>query len=190
MRIGVPGAGGPRVSRLELTYPPRYLPRMRRLSGSAAALALLASACGGRGANPACGITALAGATMLLDQFGVPEQALSSAPRKVPAVLPVRLAAGPAWRGLVSMTADSSWIVRLEGDLSPGAPPGFGVLVVAPDGAARGVMLYTGPPVSRAPVVGSVTAGPLTLPLLALQTDVAGLEDPACRFFPDSLARP
>jgi hypothetical protein len=28
--------------------------------------------------NPACGMTALAGATMLLDQFSVPEQTLTS----------------------------------------------------------------------------------------------------------------
>jgi hypothetical protein len=51
-------------------------------------------------------------------------------------------------------------------------------------------MLYTGPPVMRAPVVGSLTTDTLTLPLLALQTNVSGLEDPACPFFPDSLARP
>ena len=151
---------------------------------------VLAAACGGKGSNPACGITALAGATVLLDQFSVPQQTLSSAPREVPAVLPVRLAAGPAWRGLVTRSADSTWIVRIEGQLPPQVKPGFGVLVVGTDGTASGVMLYTGPPVSRAPIVGSLTTDTLTLPLLALQTNVSGLEDPACPFFPDSLARP
>ena len=140
--------------------------------------------------NPACGITALAGATMLLDQFSVPEQTLSSTPRQAPTVLPVRLAAGPAWRGLVSRSADSTWIVRVEGTLPPQVKPGFGVLIVGTNGVASGVMLYTGPPVSRAPVVGSVTTDTLTLPLLGLQTNVSGLEDPACPFFPDSLSRP
>ena len=152
--------------------------------------ALALAGCGGDGTrNPACGITALAGATMLLDQFRVPEQTMSSTPRTVPAVLPVRLAAGPAWRGLVSTAADSTWIIRVEG-IPPQTVPGFGVLIVGTDGIASGVMLYTGRPVSRAPVVGSVTTDTLTLPLLALQTNVAGLEDPACPFFPDSLARP
>jgi hypothetical protein len=64
------------------------------------------------------------------------------------------------------------------------------VLIVSTDGTARGVMLYTGKPVSRAPVVGSITADTLTIPLLALQTNITGLEDPACPFFPDSLTRP
>ena len=127
---------------------------------------------------------------MLLDQFGQPEKTLTKAPSDMPAALPVRLAAGPAWRGLLTRSADSSWIVRVEGQLPPQVKPGFGVLVVGSSGNASGVMLYTGPPVSRAPVVGAVTTDTLTLPLLALQTDVSGLEDSACPFFPDSLARP
>src|SRR5262245_3537290 len=133
---------------------------------------LLAVACGGKTGNSACGITALAGATMLLDQFSVPEQTLSSTPRTVPTVLPVRLAAGPAWRGLVTAAADSTWIVKVEGQLPSQTKPGFGVLVVTTSGTASGVMLYTGPPVARAPVVGSVTADTMTIPLIALQTNV------------------
>ena len=152
--------------------------------------ALAITACGGHRNNPACGMTALAGATMLLDQFGVPKQTLTSTPRQVPAALPVRLAAGPAWRGLVSRAADSTWIVRMEGALPAQVKPGFGVLVVGTNGVASGVMLYTGPPVGRAPIVGSVTMDTLTIPLLGLQTNVSGLEDPACPFFPDSLSRP
>jgi hypothetical protein len=153
-------------------------------------VALASASCGGSTGNPACGITALAGATMLLDQFRVPEQTLSTAPGTAPPALPVRIAAGPAWRGLVNVTADSTWIIRVEGTLPPTMLKGFGVLVVATNGVASGVMLYTGPPVHRAPIVGSVTTDSLTFPLLALQTNVSGLEDPACPFFPDSLARP
>lgn len=162
---------------------------MPRCPGLVLASALAFSACGGGSGNPACGITALAGATMLLDQFGAPNQALTSPPGQVPAAIPVRVAAGPAWRGLVTRSADSSWIVRIEG-ATPAAAPGFGVLVVAPDGVAKGVMLYTGRSVGGASVVGAVTTDALTIPLLALQTNIAGLEDPACPFFPDSLARP
>jgi hypothetical protein len=88
-------------------------------------LVLASAACGGKGANPACGITALAGATMLLDQFSVPEQTLTTPPRTVPPVLPVRLAAGPAWRGLVTTAADSTWIVRVEGTATGANQAGF-----------------------------------------------------------------
>lgn len=147
-------------------------------------------ACDRPAGNPACGITALAGATMLLDQFTVPGQSLLSAPQPPPEVLPVRLAAGPAFRGLVRTVGDSSWIVSVEGELPPETVPRFGVVVVGGDGRPRGVMLYTLPQVRGAPAVGSVTIGELVLPLLALQTDVSGLEDPMCPFFPDSLSRP
>ena len=95
-----------------------------------------------------------------------------------------------ARRRPISRSADSSWIVQVEGTLPPQVKPGFGVLIVGTNGVASGVMLYTGPPVRRAPVVGSVTTDTLTLPLLGLQTNVSGLEDPACPFFPDSLSRP
>jgi hypothetical protein len=154
-------------------------------------LAILAAACGRPSAEPAaCGITALAGATMLLDKFSTPQTALSYAPSVAPPALPVRLAAGPAFRGLITPAADTTWAVAVEGELPAGTVPGFGVLVVSTDGKPRGVMLYTGERIRGAPVIGSVTMGALSLPLLGLQSDVGGLEDPQCPFFPDSLARP
>jgi hypothetical protein len=104
-------------------------------------------------------------------------------------VLPVRVAAGPAYRGLVSLV-DSTWTVTVEGSLPQGTVPGFGVLVVGTDGVPRGVVLYTGPKVQGAPGLGTVVSGALRIPLLGIQTDVAGLETPACPFFPDSLATP
>ena len=150
---------------------------------------LLAGACAKSAGDSACGITALAGATMLLDQFSVPRQAITVPPMGAPEVIPVRVAAGPAYRGLVS-AADSSWTVTIEGTLPDGTVPGFGVLVVADDGLARGVVLYTGPKVQGAPGIGTVVSGALTIPLLGLRTDIGGLEAPGCPFFPDSLARP
>lgn len=154
-------------------------------------LVLLVAACSRPAGEPAaCGITALAGATMLLDNFSTPQTAISVPPTVTPAALPVRVAAGPAYRGLVSMEADSSWSVAVEGELPAGTVPGFAVLVANTDGLARGIMLYTGERVRGAPVIGRVTMGALTLPLIGLQADVAGLEDPKCPFFPDSLARP
>ena len=159
---------------------------MRRLTP----LIWLVAACSSSGGNPACGITALAGATMLLDEFSRPSQTLSTPPGKAPEVVPVRIAAGAAFRGLVRTVADSAWIVNVEGEVPAQVVPKFGVVVVGTDGIPRGVMLYDTPPVAGAPSIGSVTVGPLTLPLLGIQTDVSGLEDQRCPFFPDSLRRP
>lgn len=154
-------------------------------------LILLAAACSRPAGEPAaCGITALAGATMLLDRFSTPQTALSFAPTPAPAALPVRLAAGPAYRGLVTQESDTTWSVVVEGDLPDGTVPGFAVLVAGSDGRPKGIMLYTGARVRGAPIIGRVAMGALDLPLLGFQSDIAGLEDPNCPFFPDSLARP
>lgn len=153
-------------------------------------LALLAAACGSGGGSSACGITALAGSTMLLDRFSTPQTALSVPPRRAPEALAARMAAGPAYRSLVTANPDSTWSVTIEGTMPNDVMPGFGVLVVDAAGAARGVMLYVGQRISGAPVLGQVAVGGLPIPLIGLQTDMAGLEDPACPFFPDSLARP
>lgn len=152
-------------------------------------LALLSAGCGSSSGNAACGITALAGATVLLDQFATPRQTLSMAPVTAPEAIPVRVAAGPALRGLVGL-ADAGWRVTVEGDLPPNSPPGFGVLVLDPAGTPRGVLLYSGLPVAGAPTIGQVVAAGEEVPLLGIRADIAGLEAPECVFFPDSLSRP
>lgn len=155
-------------------------------------LALLATACGpaGVGGASVCGITALAGSTMLLDRFSTPRTAISMAPMRAPKALPARIAAGPAFRSLVSANPDSSWSVTVEGAMPNDIQPGFGVLVVSPDGSPRGIMLYVGQRIAGAPVIGQVALSGGQVPLIGLQTDMAGLEDARCPFFPDSLARP
>ncbi len=160
---------------------------MRAVLGTTS-IALFMACTPGTG-DPACGITALAGATVLLDQFNVPRQTLADAPLEAPGLLPVRVAAGPALRGGVTL-GEAGWVVRVEGDLPQGEAPGFGVLVIGLDASPRGVMLYSGPPVSGAPVIGVVEVGPLEVPLIGLRADVAGLETPSCPFFPDSLRSP
>ena len=149
---------------------------------------LLTAACRS-GGDAACGITALAGATVLLDQFSTPRQTLSGAPVTAPEIIPVRVAAGPALRGFVSLV-ESGWAVTLEGDLPAGSPAGFGVLVLDGSGKPRGIMLYSGSQVSGAPVIGVIRTGGQEVPLLGIRADVAGLEAPGCPFFPDSLAGP
>ncbi|HEU5169094.1 MAG TPA: hypothetical protein VFU46_01080 [Gemmatimonadales bacterium] len=158
------------------------------LHGALLALSLAACAGGDRAAGAPCGIAAIAGPTALLTQFSVPRQTLSAPPRQLPEQLPVRLVAGPAYRGIVGRS-DSLWIVGVEGPLPEGTRPGFGVLVLDTLGAARGVMLFEGSPVEGAPPIGSVSVGSATVPLIGIQLDPARIEDPRCPFFPDSVIR-
>ncbi len=152
-------------------------------------LPLTIAACGSdRAAGAPCGIAALAGPTSLLTQFSIPQQTLGAPPQHLPERLVVRLVAGPAYRGTVGRT-DSLWIVGVDGKLPPTVKPGVGVLVLNQAGKARGVMLYEGPPVEGAPVIGQVSIGTTTVPLIGIQVDPSKIEDPRCPFFPDSVIR-
>lgn len=141
---------------------------------------------GDRPPSAACGLASLAGPTALLGQFNVPDQTLGSSPRTLPERLVVRFVAGPAYPAIVGR-ADSLWIIGLQGTVPPKVKPGFGVLVLDPDGRARGVVLYEGTPVEGAPEIGRVSVGDHTVPLIGIQLDPAKIEDPRCPLFPDTI---
>lgn len=148
---------------------------------------LLAAACAPSG-TPNCGIAHMAGATMVLDQFGTPNQTLSAVPPSLPERLVARLAAGPAYPAIVGRV-DSLLAIGVEGALPPNVELGYGVLLLDPEGTARGVMLFEGDPIGGAPVLGTVTMGTAAKPLLGLQLPTARYEDAACPAFPDSILR-
>lgn len=153
-----------------------------------ALLALLVlPACGTRDGGGACGITAIAGATMLLQEFGVPGQTLGEPPAVLPPRLVARVAAGPAFEAVVGRTADSSWVIGVEGRIPERVHPGFGVLILDLAGAARGVMIFESEPLRGAPFIGKVAMDTLMLPLLGIQLDPARFEAPNCPLFPDSV---
>lgn len=149
-------------------------------------LLLTLAGCGERTPHTACGIAALAGPTMLLSEFGTPGQTLGLPPDSLPPRLVARVVAGPALPAIVGRV-DSTWVIGVEGTLPPAIRPGFGVLIMNTDGAARGVMIYEGPPVALAPILGSVTIEATTVPLLGIQLPAGTYEDPACPVFPDSV---
>ncbi len=152
-----------------------------------ACLALVLAGCGAPRRGGACGITAIAGATMLLQEFGTPGQTLAEPPVRLPPRLVARVAAGPAFEAVVGRTADSGWVIGIEGSIEAPIHPAFGVLVLDPAGAARGVMIYESAPIRGAPEIGRVSVDTLMLPLLGIQLDPSRFEDPGCPFFPDSL---
>ncbi|HSB55100.1 MAG TPA: hypothetical protein VLD58_12120 [Gemmatimonadales bacterium] len=149
-------------------------------------LALL-SACGPPRGGGACGLTAIAGATMLLQEFGVAGQTLGDPPTSLPPHLVARVAVGPAFDAVVGRTADSGWVIGIDGDVPPNIKPGFGVLVLDPAGKARGVMVYESDPIQGAPTIGKLSIDTLMLPLIGIQLDPARVEDPRCPLFPDSV---
>ncbi|HEX5005012.1 MAG TPA: hypothetical protein VFV65_06835 [Gemmatimonadales bacterium] len=149
-------------------------------------LLVLLAACGDAPPRSACGVAALAGPMMLLSEFGTPGQTLGLPPESLPPRLVTRMVAGPAFPTIVGRT-DSGWVMGVEGTLPPTIVPGFGVLVLAPDASARGILLYEGTPVALAPVLGSVTIESTTVPLLGIQLDPGKYEEPKCPVFPDSV---
>lgn len=150
-------------------------------------LLLLAAACGERPSSSACGVAALAGPTMLLSEFATPGQTLSLPPDSLPPKLVARVVAGPTLSAITGRT-DSGWAIGVEGAAPERFRPGFGVLVMAPGGVARGVLVYEGTPVAQAPVIGTVAIGADTRPLLGIQLDPGKYEDPKCPVFPEPAA--
>lgn len=153
-----------------------------------AALTAAAACSGTNSGNYGCGIAAVAGQSLILEEFTRPRTTISSAPATIPETLPVRIALGPALRA-VAGRSDSGLVIGLDGPLPATPPVGFGVLIVSPAGAALGVLLYQGSPIDGAPHLGIVNAGERNLPLIGLQTDIARFQDASCPIFPDSLKR-
>jgi hypothetical protein len=149
-------------------------------------LTALAS-CGPPRGGGACGLTAIAGATMLLQEFGVPGQTLADPPAKLPPHLVARVAAGPAFEAVLGRTPDSGWVIGIDGSVPPTIKPGFGVLVMDKSGQARGVMIYESDPIQGAPPIGKLSIDTLMLPLLAIELDPGRIEDPRCPLFPDTV---
>ena len=146
------------------------------------------TSCGWSGRGTQCGIIALAGPTMLLEVFTKPGTSQRAVPAYMPQVLPVRMVAGQAQRGLVGQ-ADSGWIVGVDGPFPDKPVPGFGVLLSDPVLGVRGVLLYEGLPIPGAPTLGTVHIGVRVVPMIGLETHTAGFQDGRCPLFPDSLRR-
>lgn len=153
-----------------------------------AAFVAIAGCSGSGSGNYGCGIAAVAGQSLILEEFTRPGKTLSLPPTDVPESLPVRMALGPALRAVAGRT-DTALVVGIEGPLPTTPPVDFGVLIVAPDGSALGVILYQGSPIQGAPLLGTINAGARNLPLIGLQAEVARFQDASCPIFPDSLRR-
>lgn len=147
---------------------------------------VLLAGCGLSSRGTKCGIMSLAGPTLLLEEFTKPGTTLSAVPEKMPAELVVRMVAGEAQRALVGQT-DSSWVVGVDGPLPGMEKAGFGVLLVDRVAGPQGILMYSGPPIPGAPILGTINLGATNLPMIGLTTQTAGFQDGRCKLFPDSL---
>ena len=144
-------------------------------------------ACSRGDAPPPCGLSAVIGPRVLLEEFSTPGQTLAVPPEQLPEKLVARLAVGPAYATIVGR-ADSQWVIGVNGALPAGIHPSFGVLVIdKTNGAPLGVLLYESAEVEGAPPIGTVTVGALVVPLVGVRVDPARIQDAACPLFPDSL---
>jgi hypothetical protein len=144
-------------------------------------------ACGRADAPPACGLNAVLGPRVLLDEFSTPNQTLATAPEHLPEKLVARLAVGPAYSAIVGR-ADSQWVIGVNGTLPPKIMASFGVLIIDKGSdKPMGVLLYEGSEVDGAPRIGTVSVGASMVPLIGIRVDPARIQDSVCPLFPDSL---
>jgi hypothetical protein len=136
-----------------------------------------------------CGMSLLAGATNLLEQFTIPNQTLAAPPTSLPERTVARVVADGAFPAVVGRT-DSTLIVGMEGNPPATVKPGFGVLVVDPQEKVLGVMVYEGDPIPGAPKLGEVSVSGRSIALIGVQVDPAKIMDSNCPpLFPDSIIR-
>jgi len=146
------------------------------------------AACGHADNSSGCGLSAVVGPTVLLNEFSTPNQTLATPPPRLPEKMAVRLAAGPAYSAIVGRS-DSQWVIGVNGALPRNTKVTFGVLVLDSAEKPLGVMLYEGSGVEGAPHIGTVSAGNFVVPLIGVRVDPARIQDAHCPLFPDSLAQ-
>jgi len=156
-----------------------------RLLVATALVAATQFACERGGTSVSCGINALVRPLAVKNAFAS-GGALAATPEFAPAAVPVRLVAGPAWRGEV--VADSTgWHVTVRETVAAAASVGYGVLVIDQNDAPLGVLVFDGRVIRGAAQLGGVALRDTVVPLLGVRIDPAALQDARCPLFPDSL---
>lgn len=161
---------------------------MVRPSVSALGALLVAglAACDKNAGSVSCGIDAFTGPLVVKESFGK-GAALRTVPEAMPTRLPIRLVAGPAWRGTVAGDSTGGWLVTVQGAVSKQARVGYGVLVVDYHNTALGVLAFDGQTIRGAAALGRLAIGDTVVPLLGVRLDPAAIQNARCPIFPDSL---
>jgi len=132
--------------------------------------------------NPVCGISAMAGASMVLEQFAVPGKILTALPSGVAGVVPARVAGYGTARALAA-TGPSGAILGYEGEGFP-ATPGFALALVEDSlDTFMGVLIYDLEPPQSIPQLGTVSSASTTVPLFGLRVMWSAVSSERCPMF-------
>jgi hypothetical protein len=145
-------------------------------------LALLGCAEGDPENNPVCGIAAMAGAAMVLEQFGVPGKILEEIPQEVEGVVPARVVGWGTARALAATGPDGA-VLGYEGEGFPSIP-GFGLVLVEDSlEVFQGVLIFETEAPRGIPQLGTISSATNTLPLYGLRVTWGAVSSPRCPLF-------
>lgn len=145
-------------------------------------LAFLACTEGDPENNPVCGISAMAGASMVLEQFSTPGKILTQLPAGVEGVVPARVVGYGTGRALAAPGPDGV-ILGYEGEGFP-ATPGFALALVEDSlDTFKGVLIYDLEPPQSLPQLGTVSSATNTVPLFGLRVMWVAVSSEKCPMF-------
>ena len=132
--------------------------------------------------NPVCGISAMAGASMVLEQFTVPGKILSELPIGLEGVVPARVIGYGTARALAAHGPDGA-ILGYEGEGFP-AMPGFALALVEDSlDTFKGVLIYDLEPPQSIPQLGTISSSTTTVPLFGLRVMWSAVSSERCPMF-------
>jgi hypothetical protein len=145
-------------------------------------VALVSCVEGDRESSPVCGISAMAGATMVLEQFSQPGKILSRIPEGVEGVVPARVVGYGTARALARHGPDGV-ILAYEGEGFP-ATPGYALALVEDSlDTFKGVLIYDLDPPRQLPQLGTVSNATTTVPLFGLRVMWSAVSSDRCPMF-------
>ncbi|UCG84931.1 MAG: hypothetical protein JSW71_13385 [Gemmatimonadota bacterium] len=142
---------------------------------------LVLAACGpGDSASSfACGIQAVAGPAMVLEQLPVAGRILTAVPEGVEGVIPARVVGYPSAHALAAQGPEGV-VLGFEGEGFPSLP-GFGLLLVEDSlETFKGVLVYETEAPRGLPMLGSISSPTMTLPVYGLRVTWSAVSDPRC----------
>ena len=132
--------------------------------------------------SPVCGISAMAAASMALEQFGTPGRLFREIPDGIEGVVPARVV-GYGTARAVAGTGPSGLILGYEGDGFPRLP-GFGLVMVEDSlETFKGVLIFDIDPPQGILGLGTISNSTVTMPLYGLRVTWSTVSSERCPLF-------
>ncbi len=132
--------------------------------------------------NPVCGLSAMAGAAMVLEQFRVPGKVFSELPDELEGVVPARVAGYGTARALAARGPDGV-VLGFEGEGFPSSP-GFGLILLEDSlDTFKGVLVVETEPPQQLEPLGTISSSTTTLPLFGLRVTWSAVSSERCPLF-------